>query len=60
VRIIVEEVALEQDFSPSFLGFPLQIIIPQVTAAERSKARTVFARADAGTVGSNPSQGMDV
>jgi hypothetical protein len=31
-----------------------------VTVAERSKAWTVFARADAGTVGSNPPQGMDV
>jgi hypothetical protein len=28
--------------------------------AERSKALTVFARADAGTVCSNPTQGMDV
>jgi hypothetical protein len=28
--------------------------------AERSKAGTVFARADAGTLGSNQTQGMDV
>jgi hypothetical protein len=28
--------------------------------AGRSKALTVFARADAGTVGSNSTQGMDV
>jgi hypothetical protein len=28
--------------------------------AERSKARTVFASADAGTVGSNPTQEKDV
>jgi hypothetical protein len=31
-----------------------------VTVAERSKASTVFAHADAGTMGSNPTQGMDV
>jgi hypothetical protein len=31
-----------------------------VTIAERSKAWTVFARADAGTMVSNPNQGMDV
>jgi hypothetical protein len=32
--------------------------VPPVTVAERSKARTVFV--DAGTVGPNPTQGMDV
>jgi hypothetical protein len=31
-----------------------------VTVAERSKAWTVSARADTGTVSSNPTQGMDV
>jgi hypothetical protein len=31
-----------------------------VTVAEESKACTVFARSEAGTVGSNPTQGMDV
>jgi hypothetical protein len=31
-----------------------------MTVAEWSKARTVFARLDAGIVGSNPTQGMDV
>jgi hypothetical protein len=31
-----------------------------VTVAERSKARTVFARSEAGIMGSNPTQGMDV
>jgi hypothetical protein len=31
-----------------------------VTVVERSKACTVFARSEAGTVGSNPIQGMDV
>jgi hypothetical protein len=31
-----------------------------VTVAERSKAWTVFARADAGTVGWNPTQDMNV
>jgi hypothetical protein len=31
-----------------------------VTVVAWSKARTVFARSDAGIVGSNPTQGMDV
>jgi hypothetical protein len=31
-----------------------------VTVAERSKAYTVFARSEAGIVGSNPTQCMDV
>jgi hypothetical protein len=31
-----------------------------VTVAERSKAWTVFARVYAGTVDSNPTQGIDV
>jgi hypothetical protein len=31
-----------------------------VTVAEQSKACTVFARSEAGIVGSNPTQGMDV
>jgi hypothetical protein len=31
-----------------------------VTVAERSKARTVFARSEAEIGGSNPTQGMDV
>jgi hypothetical protein len=31
-----------------------------VRVAERSKACTVFARLEAGIVGSNPTQGMDV
>jgi hypothetical protein len=31
-----------------------------VTVASLSKASTVFARSDAGIVGSNPTQGMDV
>jgi hypothetical protein len=31
-----------------------------VTVAVRSKPRTVFARSDAGIVGSNPTQSMDV
>jgi hypothetical protein len=31
-----------------------------VTVAESSKACTVFARSEAGIVGSNPIQGMDV
>jgi hypothetical protein len=31
-----------------------------VTVAERSRACTVFARSEAGIVGSNPTQGMDV
>jgi hypothetical protein len=32
----------------------------QVTVAGRSKACTVFARSEAGIMGSNPTQGMDV
>jgi hypothetical protein len=31
-----------------------------VTVAARPKAWTVFARSDAGIMGSNPTQGMDV
>jgi hypothetical protein len=31
-----------------------------VTVAARSKARTVFVGSDAGIMGSNPTQGMDV
>jgi hypothetical protein len=31
-----------------------------ITVAAQSKARTVFARSNAGIVGSNPNQGMDV
>jgi hypothetical protein len=31
-----------------------------ITVAARSKARTVFAPSNAGIVGSNPTQGMDV
>jgi hypothetical protein len=31
-----------------------------VTVAEQSKACTVFARAEAGIVGFNPTQGMDI
>jgi hypothetical protein len=34
-------------------------ILP-ITVAARSKARTVFARSNAGIVASNPTQGMDV
>jgi hypothetical protein len=36
------------------------ISILPVTVAERSTAFTVFARSEAGIVGSNPTQGMDV
>jgi hypothetical protein len=34
-------------------------VVP-VTVAERSRACTVFACSEAGTMGSNPTQGMDV
>jgi hypothetical protein len=37
----------------------LKFIVP-VTVAERSNACTVFPRLEAGIVGSNPTQGMDV
>jgi hypothetical protein len=36
-----------------------QAYVP-ITAAARSEAWTVFARSDAGIVGSNPTRGMDV
>jgi hypothetical protein len=36
------------------------IIIMTVTVAQKSKASTVFALSEAGIVGSNPTQGMDV
>jgi hypothetical protein len=35
-------------------------IIPPITLAPRSKIWTLFARSNAGIVGSNPTQGMDV
>jgi hypothetical protein len=45
------------DYSVLFaVGYYMQ---PPVTLAERSKACTVFARSEAGTVGLNPTQGMD-
>jgi hypothetical protein len=37
-----------------------QIYRQPITVAVRSKAGTVFARSNAGIVGSNPTQGMDV
>jgi hypothetical protein len=33
--------------------------VAPITVAARSKALTVFARSDAGIMGSNPAQGMD-
>jgi hypothetical protein len=41
-------------------SFNTSMCIQPVTVAERSKACTVFVRSEAGTVGSNPKQGMDV
>jgi hypothetical protein len=41
------------------LGMRNTIFAP-VTVAERFKARTVFARSEAGVMGSNLTQGMDV
>jgi hypothetical protein len=38
---------------------PVMVKLP-ITVAKRSKAWTVFDRADSGTVGSNHTQGMDV
>jgi hypothetical protein len=35
-------------------------LYPPVTVAELSKVCTVFARSEAGIVGSSPTQGMDV
>jgi hypothetical protein len=46
-----------------FIVFELIVVIlfgEPVTVAERSEARTVFARSEAGIVGSNPARGMDV
>jgi hypothetical protein len=43
-------------FSPNFLSSSMLII----TVAASSKACTVFARSEAGIVGSNPTQGMDI
>jgi hypothetical protein len=42
------------------LHFITVIISWLITVAARSKAWTVFARSEAGIVGSNPTQGMDV
>jgi hypothetical protein len=42
-----------------YYDFYTQVIVP-VSVANPSKAWTVFARSDAGIVGSNPTQGMDV
>jgi hypothetical protein len=40
--------------------FGMSIKYQPVTVAERSNTCTVFARSEAGIVGSNPTQGMDV
>jgi hypothetical protein len=47
------------DFSYVVNLFCLGVILP-ATVAARSKACTVFARSEAGIMGSNPTQGMDV
>jgi hypothetical protein len=44
----------------SSMFFIVVFIFSLVTVAERSRACIVFARSEAGTVGSNPTQGMDV
>jgi hypothetical protein len=36
------------------------VLLRPVTVAEQSKKYTAFARSEAGMVGSNPTQGMDV
>jgi hypothetical protein len=41
------------------IDFKRLSLIGPVTVAECSKACTVFARSEAGIVGSNPTQGMD-
>jgi hypothetical protein len=41
-----------------FIG-DADVTVP-ITVAARSRARTVFARSNAGIVGSNPTQGIDV
>jgi hypothetical protein len=47
---------------PYFFMVHFNTIIPSmpVTVAERSEARSVFARSEVGVVGSNPTQSMDV
>jgi hypothetical protein len=50
---------MESKQKKSEFWFTLIVMLP-VTVAERSKACTVFARSEAETVGSNPTQGMDV
>jgi hypothetical protein len=53
-------VALYGDSRRFDKNFDGTYLITSVTVAERSKACTVFARSEAGTVGSNLTQGMDV
>jgi hypothetical protein len=36
------------------------MLLMPITVAEQSKARTVFAHSEAGVVGSNSTQGMDI
>jgi hypothetical protein len=38
----------------------ITVSLKQVTVAERSKEYIVFARSEAGIMGSNPIQGMDI
>jgi hypothetical protein len=40
--------------------FIIQSVEESITVAARSKAWTVYARSNAGIVGSNPTHGMDV
>jgi hypothetical protein len=49
-----------ENSSETLIAFYHTNIVMPVTVAEPSKPWTVFARADAGTVGSNPTQGMNV
>jgi hypothetical protein len=42
------------------IDFEEMIVRQPVTVAERSKACTIFARSEAGVVGSNSTQGMDI
>jgi hypothetical protein len=52
---LVHDPSIQIHSSLSFINHPTPI-----TVAARPKARTVFARSNAGIVGSNPTQGMDV
>jgi hypothetical protein len=56
-RSLYDRKIQHRDTTPSYISV---IIHVPVTVSERSKACTVFARLEAGIMGSNPTQGMEV